>query len=550
MSAAYPTVLRPEWSIPSSQSLDEIAFGDDDLFPVGPATGLARPSAADSVVLPSGPSWRVPVQSWPWIAWLAGAMIVLSSPIAGRLALRRWTRQAGAIDAAEWTALLGDLAARLGLSRRIRLLRGTRAAMPMTWGWLRPVVLLPADADAWDEHRRRDVLLHELAHVKRLDCLTQAIARYACAVYWFHPLAWVAARRMRVERERACDDVVLLSGARASDYAGHLLEIARRLQAPRAAALAGLAIARASQLEGRLRAILDPSGRRGHPGRRAVAIAMLAAILLLLPLAMVRLGAGVPAMPVRQPTALDRPPADPAGRMMITGRVLDPQGKPVPHAAVMVLARSKLSDQPTLFSSTGTTTAFERRCDSSGRFRVELPRTSSARHDALTVTALAPGYGLGWAELDPDAESPTADVALRPEQVIRGRLYNLEGQPARGVRIAIQSATQVVRAELAAVARLDLVGHPLLDSPAWPASGLSDDEGRFTFRGLGRGLIYSLITEDPRFSRQVARIRTDDGAALQRRLSRLSAPRLKSSPDWTRSRSRSPSSPPGSSPGA
>src|SRR5262249_3530225 len=122
---------------------------------------------------------------------------------------------------------------------------------------------------------------------------------------------------------------------------------------------------------------------------------------------------------------------DDDARMTVTGRVFDPTGQPVPHAAVIVLVRSKLSDRPLPFSAFGTTTAFGRRCDGSGRFRVELPRPSSARHDALTAAALAPGYGLGWAQLDPDAESPTADVALRPEQVIRGRLFDLKGQPAR-----------------------------------------------------------------------------------------------------------------------
>jgi protocatechuate 3,4-dioxygenase beta subunit len=224
---------------------------------------------------------------------------------------------------------------------------------------------------------------------------------------------------------------------------------------------------------------------------------------------------------------------DPAARMTVTGRVLDPEGKPVRHAAVMVLVRSKLSDRPILSTVAGTTTAYERRADDSGRFRIELPRTSSARHSALTATALAPGYGLGWAELDPDAESPAADVALRPEQKIRGRLFDLNGQPARGVRIAVYGATYVVRGEFGGVTRTDTYERPWLDSPAWPASAISDDDGRFNLRGLARGPIYLTSTDDPRFSLQPVTIRTDDGPALQGPVSRLVASgfRVGSGPD-------------------
>ena len=221
--------------LPPSSRLDELALDVDNHSGSVPATGSSsRPTPASSIASSSG--WwglvAVPSWSWPWAAWLAGALAVLSAPLAGWIAVSRLTSDAEPIDDAEWTAQVRDLAAELGLMRRIRLLRGTRAAIPMTWGWIRPVVLLPAEADSWGVDRRRGVLLHELAHVKRLDCLTQAMARAACSVYWFHPLAWVAARQIRVERERACDDVVLLAGARASEYAGHLLEVARGLRAP------------------------------------------------------------------------------------------------------------------------------------------------------------------------------------------------------------------------------------------------------------------------------------------------------------------------------
>ena len=132
---------------------------------------------------------------------------------------------------------------------------------------------MPADADTWPAIALRVVLLHELAHVKRRDCLTHLVAQIACAAYWFNPLAWMAARRLRTERERACDDLVLASGTRGSDYADQLLDIARVMRAGRfPAVLAGasLAMAQRSQLEGRLMAILDPSvPRRGLTRARA-----------------------------------------------------------------------------------------------------------------------------------------------------------------------------------------------------------------------------------------------------------------------------------------
>ena len=122
---------------------------------------------------------------------------------------------------------------------------------------------MPADADTWSESRLRVVLLHELAHVKRRDCLTHVLGQAACAFHWFNPLAWLAVKRARTERERACDDLVLACGTRGSDYADQLLEMARVLRGDRFPALLGgasLAMAHRSQLEGRLMAILDPAG--------------------------------------------------------------------------------------------------------------------------------------------------------------------------------------------------------------------------------------------------------------------------------------------------
>ena len=155
----------------------------------------------------------------------------------------------------------------------------------MAWGLLRPVVLLPEEAETWPEVQRRAVLTHELAHVKRHDCLTQALGHVACAFYWFHPLVWVAARRLRVERERACDDLVLRTGSNGPDYADHLLRLARSAGTSGQPAWAAVAMARPSQLEGRLLAILDPSLDRGGPSRRNALLTVVATTLLVVSLA-------------------------------------------------------------------------------------------------------------------------------------------------------------------------------------------------------------------------------------------------------------------------
>src|SRR5512143_3182258 len=206
---------------------------------------------------------------WLGAVWAAGLLLVFGLYGVGALRVARIARHARPLRSADWLALQSSLAAGLKLRTPVRLLAAPGPAMPMTWGTRRPIVLLPSDAEQWPETRRRDVLLHELAHVARRDCLTQLVAVCACAVYWFHPLVWLAARRLRVERERACDDRVLAAGATPSAYAEHLLEIARTLRAATMTGLASVAMARPSQLGSRLLDVPDPAPRRDDaPVRR------------------------------------------------------------------------------------------------------------------------------------------------------------------------------------------------------------------------------------------------------------------------------------------
>ncbi|MBI2615219.1 MAG: M56 family metallopeptidase [Gemmatimonadetes bacterium] len=256
----------PRWSPPMALPLPTLAAGVEGVGAAGeapenalPAPDVAALSARSAVArsLASGPPTRVAGEhrapasqaDWgsrvagmagrvaaSWTSWLvplwgAGCALVLVT-LALAIVRTGRLRRLGRPAPGEAEGLLHLLAARLGLGRPVTLLVLDGNVMPMTFGVLRPVVLMPAAVATWGDDRLRAVVLHELAHVKRHDCLTQLVARAACALYWFNPLVWVAARRLRVERESACDDLVLAAGSRASEYATHLLEIARRRRAP------------------------------------------------------------------------------------------------------------------------------------------------------------------------------------------------------------------------------------------------------------------------------------------------------------------------------
>jgi TonB family protein len=183
-----------------------------------------------------------------------------------------------------------NLSNSFGISRSVRLLEcRSTLAMPLTCGVFRPVVILPGSAAHWTEERRRIVLSHELAHIARHDWLLQICAELARALYWFHPLVWLAAARLRQESERACDDAVLLSGIAPIHYANQLLDLARTLRNSRRAWSTALAIARPTNLERRFAAMLNSSVNRNNPSQKTRLLIPVFTLALLVPLAALRL---------------------------------------------------------------------------------------------------------------------------------------------------------------------------------------------------------------------------------------------------------------------
>ncbi len=231
---------------------------------VGKFLPLASASGVEALPQQRGAMFSSTLVNWILAIWFAGVVLLLSRLIAGLMSTKWLTRGAVEFKDTKLIGLFSSLLTELQLKGRVRLLRSEHTLMPVVCGVLRSVVLLPASADDWSEERRRMVLLHELTHVTRRDCLTQMLAQAACAVYWFNPFVWHAARRLRVEREQACDDYVLSVGTKPSDYAHHLLEIARYLQERSIfqwSQTTTVAMARRSQLEGRLLAILSKEGK-------------------------------------------------------------------------------------------------------------------------------------------------------------------------------------------------------------------------------------------------------------------------------------------------
>jgi beta-lactamase regulating signal transducer with metallopeptidase domain len=237
--------------------------------------GIAAPIVAPIAIVPATTQLWSRIATWAVAVWIVGALIAIAPTLLGLIRLAMLTRRARPMRGGRWALLVPSALREIDVRRRVRFIELDDAVMPMTWGVFHPVVLLPAgDFDSSIE-QRLDVLRHELAHVRRYDCLTQLIGQLACALHWFNPLAWVAAHQLRVERERACDDEVLRAGAKASDYAGYLLRVARSMRTPTAAAFGGLAMARPSQLAGRLLAVLDDGRQRE---RLSLAVAVRASV--------------------------------------------------------------------------------------------------------------------------------------------------------------------------------------------------------------------------------------------------------------------------------
>jgi len=224
--------------------------------------------------------------------WLSGTLYFLLQLFAGFAAIQFKIRKLKKVSNPEWIDEIINLRQQLNIKRKVKIYIGEKNDMPMTWGIFLPSILLPSISLEWKKEKLRSVLIHELTHIKRFDCLTHTISKAAFALHWLNPLVWFAIRSMRIERERACDDSVLKIEKHPSKYAEFLLEIARTMQSSSLTSAAAITMAKKSQLEGRLLFVLDKKTNRRSITRFALGFASLICMLLLFTISSVQIAGG------------------------------------------------------------------------------------------------------------------------------------------------------------------------------------------------------------------------------------------------------------------
>jgi beta-lactamase regulating signal transducer with metallopeptidase domain/HEAT repeat protein len=344
-----------------------------------------------------------------FLVWAAVLLAIAASLGYATLMVHRIVNRARPLDSADWLSPLFEVSDRLALEEPPRLLRSEDAKMPFACGVFRATIVLPAECDSWSLDRRRAVLLHELAHVRRHDLIGHTLSRLACAVYWFHPLVWTAAKQLRSESERACDDLALACGARATDYAEHLLDIVTSVRRDSTPSVA-LAMARRKEFEGRMLAILDPELRHSSPSRKQSA-----ALIGSLALISIVVGAAAPS-PRAHPEQALTPVNTAQGIELLNSRQSDTKGYPDSRE---IIDGSKTHQKTETVMSQNTQTVMSQNTITSMRTNQGEPNLAKVVEQAIHQGTSAASTALIKVLTQGDSKSAGKDSDERPALLAR-----------------------------------------------------------------------------------------------------------------------------------
>jgi len=392
---------------------------------------------------------------WALIVWLTGVFVTVVPLFLGWIASSCLmnTTQGIEADQTDWIELLQQSATKLNLRQCVRLYQTRLTLVPMTWGIFRPIVMLPSGSDQWTRSRKQMVLLHELAHIKRSDLLLQLIARIACAVHWFNPLAWYALRRLRIEREQACDDCVVAAGERASDYASELVDIAETHRAPGLTLSVGMA--NSSHLEGRLAALFDrarshlPLTRRGARWLWVSTLLIITAVVVVQPVQRMVMADETESQDQAEPSKAKSevpigPQANGTWNVETTGNfkviVLLPDGTPASGAKLLTSIGTADKAFKDKHKSTNNYS-----CDANGQFDVPLPSSLSLIRIWVQAKGCVPLFSQWWPGKQDDGHLIPQSYTYQLESgvTVGGIVTDEEDRPVSGAKVEVDIAETV-----------------------------------------------------------------------------------------------------------
>lgn len=396
--------------------------------------------------------------------WGLGVIILLGRLLIGLAVVRRIARRGVEITDPQWAANIDRAVLLSGVRQPVEVRMSDGTPVPYTCGLMKPTIVLPTSASEWTAERRDAVLMHELAHINRGDLAMNILSHVARAMYWPNPLAWMAANGLRFEGERACDDAVLRAGARASDYADHLLDIVKSVGRP--IPNVALAMARSSDFEGRLLAILEPGVPRTRLGRaRTAAIATVFAAALV-PLSAMTSASTAAALPASPSVTLEQPQVseEPTPKQLNTA--------PLPQASSTVAA---------LADALG---------DATPAVRLAAVNSLGALQDPAAIAALAKALredtdarvreAAAWAlgEIDDNRAVPHLLEALKSERATKVRVKIVEALNQIDDPAAVSGVAAVLKDPSAEVRRaaVDALGEFEDHSATAALIGLIRDE--------------------------------------------------------------------------
>jgi beta-lactamase regulating signal transducer with metallopeptidase domain/protocatechuate 3,4-dioxygenase beta subunit/5-hydroxyisourate hydrolase-like protein (transthyretin family) len=337
---------------------------------------------------------------------------------------------------------------------------------PCLAGILRPAIMLPDEDSLQPALPVRDVLVHELAHLRRRDCHWNLVRRATTAVLWFQPLLWLLARRMEASAEEVCDDYVVQLGGDRHSYARRLVDIAELSATPFAAAGVAMVSIR-TMLERRVRRVMDTSRSLStRVGNLLLVLLLAGGVASTIAAGLVGLGArtseaqsdAAEANPDMKNASDERTrenstaatnapkrdgveesaPEKPPLHRRITGRVLDESGRPVAGATLNAVRVYVAAREPRLRSSYRPIA--ETKSDADGAFELAFEGLDvgvDKKDQRWQLVASAEGYGPAWTDSNHLYNKSSVTLQLPRDEPIRGRIVDLGGAPVAGVRVQV-----------------------------------------------------------------------------------------------------------------